>query len=261
MLFDHCVSRGRLGEPSLPRFALIAAMLFLLLHTSRAAPPAIWSGKVTDPAAIDAAWKEVPAPLRPAVEFQKILLKIRNDAPVTEWRAEMEKAANVTGEDGVSIGLRELARCWLARAQMIEMDRALRKYYASEVRFPDALSSIAKEIPAPGPQDPWGEAWAYQPTAPKGFSQKFAKQRYQLGPARYPQLSPLENARKFETSPKDWKVMVREAGGARALELRSADGKTAVVQPGGRFLDATLMFVGDGWALLADTERIFTLTF
>jgi hypothetical protein len=246
----------------LPHLAVLSVVPAALLNTGFAAPPpAIWSGQVTDPAVVDAAWKEVPAPLRPAVELQKLLLKIRHHAPVAEWRAEMEKFANAAGEDGVTTGLRELARCWLARAAMIEMEKPLRKFYAGEVRFPDALSDVAKDLPESARHDPWGEAWAYQPTAPKGFSQKFAKQRYQLGPARYPQLSPLDDALKSADTPHNWKASPREVSGAKALELRSPDGKIAVVQAGGRCADAMLLFVGDGWALLADTERLFPLTF
>ena len=104
-------AQGRDGcpQPSLPRIAL-ALLVWTAASQLMAAPPAIWSGKVTDPAAVDAAWKDVPAPVRPAVDFQKLLLKIRSHAPVAEWRADMEKVASASGQDGVTTGLRELAR-------------------------------------------------------------------------------------------------------------------------------------------------------
>jgi hypothetical protein len=44
------------------------------------------------------------------------------------------------------------------------------------------------------------------------------------------------------------------------LEFRTASG-TVGTQAGGHVEDATVLFVGDGWALLADLERIFTVTF
>ncbi len=237
----------------------VPAFAATVLSATAAEPPSAWNDKAT-PDALDKLWHEVPAPVRPAIEFQKLLLQIRHANKVEEWRAEVEKVAQASGDDPVIRGLREFAKTWLARASMEEIDGALRKFYRREVRFPDSLSAVQSDIPAGTKLDPWGEAWVYKVTAPKGFT-KLVKQRYQLGPTRYPQLSRLADAVKPKPAPQGWHISPRSIGTTKALEMRASDGKVAVVEPGGRFADATLLFIGEGWALLADTEWLFTLAF
>ena len=240
-------------------FAVFAALVGVAsLHAGAAAPPAAFA--VTEPAALDEAWREVPPPVRPAVEMQKLLLKVRRANRVEEWRGEMEKFATTSESDSVSAGLRELAKCWLARAAMVEVDGALRTYYRKEVRFPDSLAVVEKEIPAGAKADPWGEPWIYRPTAPKAVA-KWTKQRYELGPTRAPQLLPLAEAVQAKAVPAPLKAASREAGGAKALQLTGADGKVAIVQAGSRFGEYGVLFIAEGWALLADRERLLTLSF
>jgi hypothetical protein len=54
---------------------------------------------------------------------------------------------------------------------------------------------------------------------------------------------------------------LREVSGTKVLEIHTTDGKVAVVQPGGRIGEISLAYIGDGWALFADTEGLFTETF
>ena len=245
------MSRGALSAGG---FAWLALAL-----TSTAAPLDFL--KATDPAALQDAARELPAPVRPAVEFQKVFLRIRADDPVTGWRAVMAKFATATGDEPMTVALRELARCWEARARMTEIDRALRKYYRTAIRFPDHLTAVERDMPEAIRLDPWGEPWVYAPTAPRGFSPKFARQRYQLGPTRWPQLSTVAEALAAKPAAPSWKIIRRAAGGAPALELRSAEGQVAVLQAGGRFAGAVLAHLGEGWALFTDTERLFAVAF
>lgn len=226
---------------------------------ARGAAPDAWNGR-TSGDALDKLWHKVPSPLRPAIEFEKLLLKVRSADRSSEWREEMEKFAKAPGDNPMTAGLRELAKAWLARVLMDEIDGALRKFYRREVRFPDSLEAVLPDIPADAKRDPWGEAWVYKTATPKGFT-KLNKQRYQLGPTRYPQLSPLHEAARATPTPPAWKITPHNISGAKALELRSAKGQVAVVQPGGQFADTTLLHIGEGWALLADTEQLFTISF
>jgi hypothetical protein len=226
---------------------------------ARGAAPDAWNGR-TSSDALDKLWHEVPSPLRPAIEFEKLLLKVRSADRSSEWREEMEKFAKAPGDNPIMAGLRELAKVWLARVLMDEIDGALRKFYRREVHFPDSLEVVLPEIPSEARRDPWGEAWVYKTASPKGFT-KLNKQRYQLGPARYPQLSPLHEAARATPAPRAWKITSLNTSGAKALELHSGKGQVAVVQPGGQFADTTLLYIGEGWTLLADTERLFTLSF
>jgi hypothetical protein len=234
-------------------------MILAAFVQARAVAPNAWNGRATAEA-LDKLWHEVPSPVRSAVDFEKLLLKVRSADHASGWRSEMERFAKASGDDPVTAGLREFAKLWIARAMMEEIDGALRKFYRHEVRFPDSLEPVLPDSPADAKRDPWGEAWVYKTTSPTGFT-KLAKQRYQLGPAKYPQLSPLNEAMKSKPAPPAWQIMPREVSGAKALELRSAKGQSAIVQPGGHFADATLLYIGEGWALFANTERLFTLSF
>lgn len=238
----------------------LSVLVGLTIRAS-AAPPDFWSGKKSDAAALDAAATTLPQPIQKCVFFEKLLVRLRSGAAVATWQAEMEEYAKADGDQPAVAAMRETAKAWLARVRMLQIDRALRGYFRKQVRFPDTLAAVQANIPAEAKTDPWGEPWVYRPTAPKGFSAKFSNQRYQLGPTRAPLLLPLEDAIKDQPAPRAWKITPRETGGVRAIEIRSADGRSAVVQPGAHFADATLAFIGDGWALFADTERLFAVTF
>ena len=119
---------------------------------------------------------------------------------------------------------------------------------------------MKQDIPAEAQDDPWGQPWVYKPAVPHGLG-KLSKQRYQLGPTRLPNLSPLADAIDPTPKPPAFKLTMREVGGAKAVELRTADGQTAILQAGGRSGEFGVLYIGDGWVLLADTERLFTVPF
>lgn len=253
------------------RFATLGTLIFLfvflpVLVVQAAPPPAVWEApeKLAE-ADLTAALKKVdeaaaplPSVLLPAVKFQRLLLKIRAGARIEDWRDEVKKFASDADKTPVGAGLRELALAWEARARMADVDKALRGYYRAKVRFPATLSEAG--VTGAAASDPWGDAWVYSPTKPKGFSEKFVSQRYTLTPGKHPQVRPLEDTLSEPSPAKTWKPTVRDVSGQRVLEFRIASG-TVATQAGGRVEDATVLFVGDDWALLADLERIFAVTF
>ena len=250
-----------------PRLAGLLCALGLGPAAVAGTPPDIWTSPkipAEDPGALfaklDQAAAGLPAQLKPAVQFQKTLLQIRAGNNESAWRADLERAARNTAEDGVSVALREFAKYWLARLSVQQIDKALRKYYAEAVRFPDTLAEVKKNIPEATAADPWGQPWVYRPRPPAGLA-KLTKQRYQLGPTRWPELSTFAEAVKSAPSARTWKIMLRDMGGNKVLEIRFSDGKSAALQPGGHAADVTLAYIGDGWALFTDTERLFTATF
>lgn len=211
-------------------------------------------------AAIESATRQLPAPLRPAAEFQKVLLQIRAGAGVPAWCEQMNLTAQYAGSDPVLLALRELARYWQARLEVRVIDKALRKFYGANVCFPAQLNQVTADIPEPLRIDPWSEPWAYKPTAAPGFA-NIPAQRYELGPSRFPHLSPLEAAVRAEPAVHDWKIVKRDAPGGNVLEIRTSDGKAVILQPGGRVGEASLAFIGDGWALFTDSEGLFTVAY
>jgi len=243
--------------------SVLVAFWLLPTVSPAASPLEIWpaEGPPTAPLvrqmeAIDAAAAGLPQALQPAVRFQKLFLKILSGAKPGEWRGEMEAFCNPPAGAPLAAGMCEVARVWIARAQMDEIDAALRGYYRRNIRFPATLA----ELGAPLPKDPWGEDWSYTPLAPQGFS-KLADQRYQLGPARFPKLAPLaESLRGRKPQAHAWSITPREVAGKTALEFRA--GQTlAVIQPGGVVEGCTLLFIGEQWALLAGRDGLFAVAF
>jgi hypothetical protein len=248
-----------------PIFLLLG--FFFAVSTHAATPADLWKLQPIAPGDLSARSSaferdsaSVPVAVRPAVEFQKILLRIATGSPVTEWRPEVEKFTKAASDDPAAKALRELALCWEARARMQEIDHTLRQYYRQAVRFPEKLDEVRAQIPADAKTDPWGEAWIYKLTTPQGFS-KLPGQRYQLGPTRHPQLSTLPDFLKSTAPSRNWKAAIRNVGGSKTLEIHTPDGQAAVVQIGGRVADADVVFIADNWALFADMERLFAVSF
>jgi len=205
----------------------------------------------------------LPSALRPAIQFQKIFLRILSGEEPSRWRGEIEKFATPSGSSPLESGLREIARAWLARVEMIEIDTVFHAYYRQYVRFPATLAEVESDIPAGLRKDPWGEAWHYEPHPPQGF-ERLTTQRYQLGPARFPQLGSLKDAAHHRDAvAQTWKITARDIAGSKALEFRgsSANASVAVLQPGGSINECTLLFIGDGWALMAGVDQLFAVTF
>ena len=235
-----------------------AWLLFALPFAAMAATPLeIWpAGNVAPPGAEAGG---LPRALQPAVRFQKIFLKILAGEKPGVWRADMEAFCNQPAETPLAAGLCEVARVWIARAQMEEISALLHGYYRRNIRFPATLAEVG-QLPPSLQKDPWGGTWSYSPLAPQGFS-KLAGQRYQLGPARFPKLATLSEAVSERAPPPPaWVVTPREVAGSTALEFRSGK-STAVIQPGGGIEGCTLLFIGDKWALLAGLDKLFAIGF
>jgi|GEM_PF-1534029 len=234
-------------------------LLFLALPFSAmaATPLEIWAADNSAPQ-VDGEGN-LPRALQPAVRFQKVFMKILAGEKASAWRAEMEAFCNQAADTPVGAGVREVARAWIARAQMEEIDALLRDYYRRNIRFPAKLAELGP-LPPSLQKDPWGESWSYSPTAPQGFS-KLAGQRYQLGPARFPKLTTLAEAiRDRQPPPHVWEITPRDAGGNTALEFHAAQ-STAVIQPGGEIEGCRLLFIGDKWALMAGVDQLFAVGF
>ncbi len=246
----------------LVRFLL---MLSVVPHLLADPPPPVWElpAKLTSAdlapalAKVDESAAALPPSLVETVSFQRLLLKIHSGAPIAEWRESIAKFASSTDTAPAASGLKELARAWESRARMTEVDTALRGYYRKHVQFPAKLEDVT--LPTSAQTDSWGNPWAYSPTAPKGFSAKFTSQRYTLSPSKHPQVRSIADTLTLPSPARTWKITAKEVAGQRVLEVRTSTGATIATQPGGKVEDATLLHLGNGWALFADLEKIFTL--
>ena len=215
--------------------------------------PAVLSNQLT-------AARVLPEELIPAVKFQKIFCSILAGAPVAAWRTDLERFIRLPETNPVTLGISETARTWLARVGMQELDGVLREYYRHNVCFPDTLAALGKDWPAALRADPWGQPWVYGTRTPPGFERQ-TNQRYQLGPTRYPSLSSLRDAIQNRRPPATaWKITPQAIAGTRSLQFKSATAN-ALIQPGGSVDGNYLLFIGDGWALLAGPDQLFTVTF
>jgi hypothetical protein len=213
--------------------------------------------------ALDTAVKSLPAKLLPALKFQKLYWQIISGVPPAAWRAELERGARQEGDEPVVNAVRELSRVWLARVQMQDVDAALLGYYRNAVAFPVSLDAVMKDIPAAAQKDPWGQPWVYKPVTPGGLK-RHINQRYQIGPARFPQLATFKDAVRKRTPPATaWKISPRSIGSGTALDFRSVgnDALLATLQPGGSVGGNMLVFIGDRWALMVALDQFFTVNF
>lgn len=212
-------------------------------------------------AGLDRFGSGLPPAVEPAVRFQKVFLQMVSGSPQISWRTDLEKLAQAGGADPVTRGVAEVARVWLARVETQDLDRILHKHYREQVAFPETLAQVDGDIPKNLKSDPWGDPWIYKSKAPAGFT-RLARQRYQLGPSRYPLLAGFEEATRHRTFSRPvWKVFLREADGGRALEFRSlaGDGTNALIQPGDPFQGRVVLYNGTTWALMADRDQLFTV--
>lgn len=213
---------------------------------------------------LDGAVASVPPQLAPALQFQRIFLRIMSGAPASEWRDEVEKFASSTETGPVETGLAEISRAWVARLKMADIDTALHNYYRRNVRFPDTLSQIETDLPENLRKDPWGDPWVYRTFAAHGFATLDA-QRYLLGPTRFPQLGSLGDAVRHRAAQiPAWTITLRDISGNRALEFHSERAGTSVIttiQEGGRVDDCILLYIGDKWALMAGADQLFAISF
>ena len=248
-----------------------AAILFLAaVCAAQAALPDLWPVEVK--AAQSAEWQKqsaalasasLPPELKPAAQFQKTFLKIlaagesKAQSLEPDWVNELRAfIAADRADDPVAHSVAEVSRAWLARVQMRKIDAVLRQYYRQNVRFPEQFSAIEASLPEALRLDPWGQPWAYRPSAPKGL-EKLGGQRYLLGPACFPDLG---SASSRQTGLPAWSLAVRNLGDKRALEIRTGS-STATLQPGGKTGSMTLLYLGERWALMAGPDQLFAVTF
>jgi hypothetical protein len=132
----------------------------------------------------------VPAEALPALELEGLLAKARAGEDPQQWVLGLKRFSGVESPKGPAVALKLVALCWEARAQVLEWDKMLRGVYRKKARFPERLDELLSTAPEALQKDPWGEAWAYSAVAP-AHSPNLVGQRYQLGPARYPELAPL----------------------------------------------------------------------
>ena len=207
-------------------------------------------------AELDAVTASLTEKIKPAVQLQKIIFQINANVPTTTHFAELEKFSKLPAEgEPLTQAIRDVARVWLARVQIKAIEAALIQYYTHRVRFPASLSELGGALSLPLRIDPWGEPWAYSIRAPRGLP-KLTDQRYDLGTQKYPNLA----KQKSLPVPVFTKVAMSQIGNDKTLTLDSAAGR-AVIQPGGVAAGATLLHIGDNWALLASQDRLFAVKF
>ena len=240
--------------------------------SGQTAPAELWPTQV--PAAADAGTLDVrvgklesavaafPDALRPAVQFEETFLRIMSGAPENEWLPPVRTFSAATASDPVSVGVRGEARAWLARTEMEAIGPTLDQYYGENVRYPATFAEVEKLLPTGLKTDPWGETWVYRPHAPKGFGGE-TRQRYQIGPKRYPGLGGMRDAIGGRQTflPPAWKVTLQAATNNRALEFQLNGVGKGLISAGGKIDDYRLLYVGERWALMASTDQLFTIAF
>ena len=75
------------------------------------------------------------------MQFQKVFAEILAGTPPTQWREKLEEFAEAAASNIVAQGVAEIARIWLDRVRMREVDAALRNYYRQHVAFPETLAA------------------------------------------------------------------------------------------------------------------------
>ena len=238
-----------------------------------ATPLEIWPQQISPPDKnalkahtdlLDEASATMPQSLAPALQFQKLFLRIMSGAPASSWRGEVEKYASSTEQGAMETAIAGISRAWLARLEMADIDTVLRSYYRRNVCFPPTLAEVATDIAPELRKDPWGEPWVYKAVAPRELALT-SDQRYQLGPTRFPLLGSLSEAVHHRTAHiPAWTIALHDIAGNKTLEFRSERAGTPVIttiQAGGSVDDCMLLFIGDRWALMAGVDQLFAVSF
>jgi hypothetical protein len=220
----------------------------------------------------------VPAEALPALELEGLLARARAGEDPQKWVPGLKTFSGVEAPKGTAAALKMVAQCWEARAQMIQWDKLLRAAYRKKARFPERLDDLLRGAPEALGKDPWGEAWAYRVTAP-AHSPNLLGQRYQLGPSRFPDLSPLEVLGKvsplrppagvvFEFLSINPGDSAAKGGDAALVSLRVKDNRPSVAQsqrwsgayqPGERFGDYWVVWIQRGGVLLGHPDGLLAV--
>jgi hypothetical protein len=247
--------------PASPLVLLILMALLGTPITARSAPGFFSAFNAKNGPLPDVAG--LPLDLVPVVEFERILFKIRTGEKVEEWRAKLQRFTDAKAEKGVPAALRELALAWEARARMLEWDSVLRDSYRHKGRFPDSVDSLLPLMNDAVQKDPWGDAWVYAVTAPQR-SPQLTGQRYVIGPQRYPNLSPLEDACRNTPQPPPGAVLAYSAIAtviSLQIDSRIPQPSRAFKQLGERFGAYWVLWFSREGALLSNTEGFVPVTF
>ena len=260
------------GWQRLAAVTTLGAIGFLQEAAAQTGPAELWPAQVPAPSeagtldvrvsALDQTAATLPAEVRPAVQFEETFLRIMAGLPTSEWLSQARAFATAKANDPVSAGVREVARAWVARAEMESIGTTLDQYFGEKARYPATFTEIEKRLPAGLKADPWGESWVYRPQAPKGFGGE-TRQRFSLGPTRLPNLGSLRDAvgGRQPFSPPAWKVTLRVAANSQALEFQGNDVTKGLIMAGGKIGNYSLLYVGDHWALMATLDQLFTVSF
>ncbi|MBM4038994.1 MAG: hypothetical protein FJ290_10830 [Planctomycetes bacterium] len=100
------------------------------------------------------------APLAAALQGIILLRQLNQAAPARE---AFLRAAKAAAGDKFGLATRDLARGWLARLQMVQLDAALRRYWTDKIEYPEKLDALVerKLVPPELLVDPWGKPFAY----------------------------------------------------------------------------------------------------
>ncbi len=222
----------------------------------------------------------VPAEALPALELEGLLVRARAGEDPQQWVPGLKRFSEVESPKGPAVALQMVAQCWEARAQVLEWDKLLRGVYRKKARFPDRLDELLNTAPEALRKDPWGEAWAYRTLAP-AHSPKLVGQRYQLGPARFPDLAPLAAPDKTPPLRLPVGVLVEflslsqgEGGASRGegalVSLKVKDNRPTVTQAqrwsgaykvGERFGDYWVVWIQRGGVLLGHPDGLLAVAF
>jgi hypothetical protein len=220
----------------------------------------------------------VPAEALPALELEGLLARARAGEDPRQWVPGLKRFSGVDAPKGTAAALKTVALFWEARAQVQEWDKLLRGAYRKKARYPERLDDLLGAAPEPLRKDPWGDAWAYRATAP-AHSPKLLGQRYQLGPSRFPELTPLETLGQasalrppagvsFEFLSISAGDGTGKGGDSAVVSLKVRDNRPSVpqaqrwsgaYQPGERFGDYWVVWIQRGGAILGHPDGLLAV--
>jgi hypothetical protein len=118
------------------------------------------------------------APLAAALQGITLLRELNQAAPARE---AFLRAAKASASDALGLATRDLARGWLARLQMVQLDAALRRYWTDKIEYPEKLAALveSKLVLAELIVDPWGKPFVYA-TRPLKAAPALPRQAYTL---------------------------------------------------------------------------------
>jgi hypothetical protein len=247
-------------------------LLSLVINTAHCSPIDIWrpNWNALNPdelqktfTSIDTEAAHLAPELKPAVDFQKTFLQIISKNKESVWGSTLKRLATdaaILSPGPIGENVKQVSNAWLARAEAVQIDAILKKYYSQHVAFPHQLSEVEADIPEPLRHDPLGGAWVYNLAAPTGMS-KLVGQRYHLAPSFAPDLPEMSRATgNRKLSLPTWQIAFRDLAGNKSLEFRNGASVVAI-QPGGKVDGYTLLYIGNNWALMSGVDQLFAVTF